>query len=341
MRIGLYQDLRDPPRWRRGRREVYAAALERVEEAERVGLDSVWCTEHHFFEDGYLPQPLTWCAAVAARTSRIALGTAILLAPLHQPLEIAEQAAVVDQVSGGRLELGLGAGYAPREFEAFGVDIRRRFATTERNVVEVKRLLDEGVVTPGPAQERLPIWFGGFGPRGARFAGREGLGLLLLDGRMLETYREGIVEGGHDPDLAVLGGLATMVLSRDPERAWARLAPHLAHQRGTYVEAAESGGDGSGAGMMTRSAGDKDPDAFRSEGPHMVSPRFDAVTPEEAVRRLREWLGGLPVSDVFFWESVAGMPEDMVAEHLALLAEIRPLLAGLSGTDADVRRLRR
>lgn len=340
MRIGIYQDLRDPPQWRQGWRNVYAAALERVEEAERVGLDAVWCTEHHFFEDGYLPQPLTWCAAVAARTSRITVGSAILVAPLHHPLEIAEQAAVVDQLSGGRLQLGLGAGYVPREFEAFGVDLKRRFATTEEHVVEVKRLLDEGVVTPGPYQDRLPIWFGGFGPRGARFAGREGLGLLLLDGRMLETYREGIVEGGRDPGDAVLGGLATMILSRDPERAWSQLRPHLVHQRTSYVAAAESG-EGPSQGMMSRSDSDEDPDAFRSAGPHMVPPRFDAVTPEEAVRRLRAWLGELPVSDVYFWESVGGMPEEMIAEHLSLLAEVRTELEGFPGTGADVAKLRR
>ena len=90
--------------------------------AERLGADSVWLSEHHLFEDGYLPQPLTMAAAIAARTKRIRIGTAVLLAALRPAVQIAEEAAIVDLVSGGRLVLGFGAGYVPREFEAYGAE---------------------------------------------------------------------------------------------------------------------------------------------------------------------------------------------------------------------------
>src|SRR4051794_25285318 len=102
MRIGIYTDLRNPPAWHEPWPDVYARALERIVEAERLGIGSVWATEHHGFEDGYLPQPLTFLAAVAARTTRVRLGTAVLLAPLRPALHIAEEAAVVDVLSGGR-----------------------------------------------------------------------------------------------------------------------------------------------------------------------------------------------------------------------------------------------
>jgi alkanesulfonate monooxygenase SsuD/methylene tetrahydromethanopterin reductase-like flavin-dependent oxidoreductase (luciferase family) len=330
MRVGIYQDLRDPPQWARGWSAVCGTALERVEAAERLGLDSAWCTEHHFFDDGYLPQPLTWCAAVAARTKRIRIGTAIVIAPLHAPLEIAEQAALVDQISGGRLELGLGAGYVSREFEAFGVDRERRFAITESHLVEIRRLLEEGVVSPGPVQADLPLWLGAFGAIGARKAGRNRAGMLWLDPSLLGPYREGLEQGGHDPGSGAMGGLVSMIVSNDPERAWATIKPHLDYQWRSYHEAARAGT--ADADMPELQEGTS---IERSQGPIMLPPGYDAVTPDEAVRRLEAWLGELPVSDVFFFDSLAGMPDELVEEHMTLLAtEVRPRVAALGRSAA-------
>jgi alkanesulfonate monooxygenase SsuD/methylene tetrahydromethanopterin reductase-like flavin-dependent oxidoreductase (luciferase family) len=326
MRIGIYQDLRDSPPLTRGWAASAGAALERSEEAERIGLGAVWCSEHHFFEDGYLPQVLTWCAAVAARTKRIRIGTAILIAPLHSPLEIAEQAALVDQISEGRLELGLGAGYVDREFRAFGVDVGQRFELLESHIQEIRRLYAEGVVTPAPYQEDLPIWVGGFGPRGARIAGRNRARLMWLDAGLLEPYRRGLAEGGHDPEDAVVGGLATLILSRDPERAWAMLEPHLQYQWASYTSAALATGTDDHGLIMFDEGGTA---IERSPGPAMFPPGYDAVTPEEALRRLRLWLADLPVSDLFFWDSIAGMPDELVEEHMSLLGELAPHLADL------------
>ncbi len=118
--VGVYFDLRNAPSWPQDPARLYGFTLELCEEAERLGAHSVWLSEHHLFDDGYLPQPLTFAAAVAARTTRVRIGTAVLLAPLHDAVEIAEQVAVVDLVSNGRVELGLGAGYRVPEFELFG-----------------------------------------------------------------------------------------------------------------------------------------------------------------------------------------------------------------------------
>src|SRR5262249_42550773 len=159
-------------------------------EAEHVGLDTVWLTEHHLFDDGYLPQPLTLASAIAARTGTIRIGTAVLLAALRNPAQLAEEAAIVDIISNGRLELGRGAGYRPPEFELFGVDFAKRFETVEATMREVARLWD-GAVTPSPEQQPVPLWGGFFGPRGAQLAGRLDMGLLTLRRDLLDPYRRG------------------------------------------------------------------------------------------------------------------------------------------------------
>ena len=176
--LGLYFDFRNPEPWRRDPGDYYGWHLDLMEEADRKGIGAVWVTEHHFVEDDYLPQPLTALAAIAARTSQCRLGTGVVIAPLAHPVAIAEQAALVDVISKGRLELGLGAGYVAPEFEAFDVELAERYRATDHALAEVGRLFAEGVCTPGPVQDPVPIWAGYLGPVGARRAGKLGVGLM-------------------------------------------------------------------------------------------------------------------------------------------------------------------
>ena len=320
VRVGCYLDLRNPARWRRPWAEHYARTLERCVEAERLGLDSVWCSEHHFFEDGYLPQPLTFLAGVAAATSRIRLGTAVYLAALRPPVQVAEEAAVVDLLSGGRLELGLGAGYRVPEFAAYGADIDRRYSLTDQCARELRRLWREGSVTPPPVQDPVPIWMGYQGPQGARRAGLLGEGLLSVDGALLEPYRAGLAEGGHDPGAARMAGLVSFVLADDPEAAWPRVRDHLAYQWDTY-NAYMVEGTGRDAPRPI------DPERWRTPNGDRPA-RFEVLTPDDAAARLHTVLDGLPVEEIYCWASIAGMPDDLVDRHLELLAtRLRPLLA--------------
>jgi alkanesulfonate monooxygenase SsuD/methylene tetrahydromethanopterin reductase-like flavin-dependent oxidoreductase (luciferase family) len=318
MRVGLFVDLRNPPQWRRPWPEHYQSVLARLTAADELGIDSIWLTEHHLFEDGYLPQPLTFAAALAVRTRRVRLGTAILQAPLRTSIDIAEQSALVDVLSGGRLELGLGAGYRVPEWNAFGVDGTHRYELLEDRAREVRRLWDEGEITPSPVQGRPPIWIGGEGPRAARMAGRLGEGLLALLPALLPVYRESLERSGHDPESARMSGCANLILADDPEHAWSIIRPHLDYQWNSYARYAAEGTAASPEYL--------DPDRLRTDGLPIL-PRFAVSTPQDAARVLHEWLDPLPVDHVYFWDSIAAMPDELASRHAELLAtELAPLL---------------
>ena len=100
VRFGLQVDFRNPPEFGRRDTEIYAGTIENVSSAESVGFDDVWLSEHHFAADAYCPSPLVAGAAIAARTRRLTIGQSVLLLPLHNPLRVAEDGAVIDLISG-------------------------------------------------------------------------------------------------------------------------------------------------------------------------------------------------------------------------------------------------
>jgi alkanesulfonate monooxygenase SsuD/methylene tetrahydromethanopterin reductase-like flavin-dependent oxidoreductase (luciferase family) len=323
VKVGLYFDLRNPEPWARPWPEVYGRALDLVVEAERLGADTAWFSEHHLFADGYLPQPLTMAAAVAARTTRIGIGTAVLVAALRPPILVAEEAAVVDQLSNGRLILGIGAGYSIPEYEAYGTDIGRRYGLTDAAVAEVRRLLDDGVVTPPAAQRPFPLWLGYQGPQGARRAGRLGVGLLSLDRGLLEPYREGLAEGGHDPSTARTGGMLDVIVADDPDTAFERILPHYAHQLNSYRAAATAGTDRPPPKEITV---DKLRGGATGRG---QIPGLRVLDPAGAIAAICEASADTPAEHVYLWASVAGMPDDLVERHVELLCtEVAPAIRG-------------
>ncbi len=308
--VGLLFDLRNPPRWQREWESHCEWHLRQAEAADGRGIGSILFSEHHFFEDGYLPQPLLFAAAVAARTSRVRLGSGILLAGLRHPLQVAEEAAVLDVLSGGRLDLGLGAGYRVPEFEAFGADLGRRFALVEEQVKEIRRLWEERV-TPRPLQRPLPIWGGFYGPRGVRLAGQLGLGLLAADHEQEPVYREGLEEGGHDPAAARMKPVFDLILADDPEAAWEQVKPHLAYKWDSY-RAGMVEGTGKAAPRPI------DPERWRQPGPQGEPPRAQVLTPSDAAAFLRERCAGLPVVEAILWGTLPGLDEDLAERHLEL-----------------------
>ncbi|WP_238015184.1 LLM class flavin-dependent oxidoreductase [Dactylosporangium sp. AC04546] len=311
MKLGIYLDMRNPAPWRTAWVDLYRSTLDLVVDAERRGAQAVWLTEHHGFEDGYLSQPLAFAAALATRTRSMRIGTAVLLAPLRHALHIAEEAALVDVLSDGRLELGLGAGYVRAEFEAFGVDEARRYELTEATVRRVRELL-AGAMTPSPVQQSVPIWLGYQGPLGARRAGRLGVGLLSLDRDLYPHYLQGRADAGV-PGAGRVGGVVNVLLARDPEQAAEQVLPHLAYHLNSYRQAIA-------AGRQTRQPRRLDVDELRREFRTTGAIRgYRILDDRQAVRELIGAIDGLPVEHLLFWCRIGGMPDTLVAEHLELL----------------------
>jgi probable F420-dependent oxidoreductase len=155
----------------------YREALEEVTRAEELGFDSVWMEEHHAVTDHYWPSPLVVLAGFATRTSRLRLGTDILVAPFHHPVRLAEDVAMLDVMSGGRVTVGIAIGYKPDEFALYGVPLDGRGARFEEQLTIMKRLWNgehvrfrgrvyavDGRLEPRPVQRPSPpLWIGGWG----------------------------------------------------------------------------------------------------------------------------------------------------------------------------------
>jgi alkanesulfonate monooxygenase SsuD/methylene tetrahydromethanopterin reductase-like flavin-dependent oxidoreductase (luciferase family) len=320
MRVGLYFDLRNPPQWRVDPSRLYGFTLEMCEEAEQLGIDSLWVTEHHGFDDGYLSQPLTMLSAMAARTRRVRLGTGIAIAPLHAAVELAEQAAIVDIISGGRVELGLGAGYRVPEYDLYGADISKRYGTTDERVREIRRLWESGAVTPQPVQQRVPIWLGYQGPQGARRAGLLGESLMSPDPANYPPYRDALARAGHDPAIARMAGGIQSWVTEDPERDWELVSKHLAYQIDSYLRHMVEGTDSPPPRPV-------DPDKLRTRDPRGPLGYVYYGTPGDVAGRILDYTAGAPVDTVYVWASIGGMPEEVVARQVRLVCdELAPLL---------------
>ena len=231
----------------------YRDIIEMVRLVEDEGLDAAWVSEHHFSADGYLPSLLVMLSALAATTERIELGTGVVLAPFHDPIRLAEDFAVVDQLSNGRTICGLGIGWRDEEFREFGISPKTRVRRLEETTEVLRRAWEEdrfdfsgrhfsyeGVaVTPKPARVP-PIFIGGFVDEAIKRAGRIGDGYISSRadpervGEAFAMAADERREAGKDgpPMTAVLmNGYAT----NDPERDWPMVRDGIGHQLGVYA----------------------------------------------------------------------------------------------------------
>jgi alkanesulfonate monooxygenase SsuD/methylene tetrahydromethanopterin reductase-like flavin-dependent oxidoreductase (luciferase family) len=194
-----------PPGSSKTHADLYREMLDQIKMAEDLGFESAWLAEHHFLPDGICPSLLIAASAMAARTSRMKIVTGMYLLPLHRPVQSAEDAAVVDNISGGRLIFGVAAGYRPEEFAGHGeersgrekrmeeeLEIMIKAWTTESFSFSGKHYqLKDLSVTPKPFQKpHPPIWFGASTKGGFRRAAKWGSALVASPRHHVNELKE-------------------------------------------------------------------------------------------------------------------------------------------------------
>jgi alkanesulfonate monooxygenase SsuD/methylene tetrahydromethanopterin reductase-like flavin-dependent oxidoreductase (luciferase family) len=225
---------------------------ELIEDAQFVDelktIDAIWQTEHHFWYDGYCPSLLTVAGGIAAATKHIRIGQSTLLFSEHEALRVAHQAAVVDQLSGGRLNLGLGLGYRDNEFDGFNIDRRSRRNRFEEGIEVLRRAwskepvnfegkefqVPDVSVTPKPFQQDIPIWVAAVGTNPVKRAAKMGASIILSDALTLdqlsqhiELYYKTAYEFGVDVSKAKIGVLRRGWVAETDEEAFSQALPSL------------------------------------------------------------------------------------------------------------------
>lgn len=317
-------DLRLPGLLKVSPAEQYQAALEQAAWADRMGFSRIMVSEHHGAEDGYLPSPLVFLSAVAARTERVRLMQAVLLIPLHDPLRVAEDVAVLDLISNGRVDLVLGLGYARQDFENFGVALKGRGKYLEEGV-EVLKAAWSGDwfeyqgrrvrITPRPAQQPRPgILLGGNSRVAARRAARIGDGFVPGNPEAFGHYLEACRELGREPPEPAGGvGPAFLHVAEDVEAAWERILPHALHEANCYAQWEKEGGI---VGLYNKP---------QTEATLRENPEYRVVTPDECIALFRE-LG--PRGSAFLHPLMGGLDPTLAWESLRLIEEkVLPALA--------------
>jgi alkanesulfonate monooxygenase SsuD/methylene tetrahydromethanopterin reductase-like flavin-dependent oxidoreductase (luciferase family) len=331
-RTSLFFDMRAPALGAPSR-EIYAAALEMTAFGDRIGINKVGFMEHHGCDDGYLTNPFLMGAAAAARTTRIRINLGAVILPLHDPLKVAEDIAIVDQISQGRVEVILGAGYVPSEFARFGVSLGDRAKLMDRGIETILRALSgeatdtdgrDILVRPLPIQEPKNILLVGGGVKASALrAARFDLGFAPANPKLFGLYEEEMGSRGqalrarHGP-----GRPLCIHLAEDVESGWAELLPHAVHVAKSYAAWADETGMHKSPfhGLGTE-------EAMRAAG------IFQVWTPDQML----EYAASLPPhATLGFMPLLGGLDPEAGWRSMHLLKSIMPRLNALQGQGEPV-----
>ncbi len=329
MKFGYMLDFRNPPGSGLGAAEFHAAMLEQAEYADRAGFDSVWLTEHHFVDDGYLSAVMPALATIAARTKRVSIGTYVLLAPFYHPLRLAEDAAFIDVISNGRLRLGIGLGYREEEFDGFqiprtqrlgrtleAIEILKRAWTGERFSFEGKYFRFRDVqVLPRPVSKPHPeLLWGGMNAQAIRRGAKLGLSFACnLGRREVELYCDALREFGREPADYNIVNNRIVYVADSADQAWRDIEQAAMYQAalyGKWLSAAAQGGES----------------PIRPDGERI---RRNAVlgTPAQIAERLGQIIDATPMTELILATQLPGLePRKALRSLERFAAEVLPML---------------
>jgi len=336
LNFGLLFPFRNPPAAKIPFNKLYRDHLKLTEEAEKLGFDAIFPTEHHVVEDGDSPSLLPIAAAIAARTNKIRIGPFVLLLPLHNALRVAEDATTVDIISNGRLDLGLGQGYRVDEFTGFGIARKERGSRLEEGADVIRRawtesnfsfegkynrltnvtLIPNAVQSPHP-----PIWLAARGPKSIGRAARNGYHLMGTGGSdQQQMYDAALVENGKRPEDFNIAQLRTVFLNGKRDKAWDDAEAGVHHMLRCYgqwfSEAHDLPGDENyGANLPPVGELRKAATAQLFGEPLIIG------TPDEAIEMIEDYQRRTRFTHLVMAMPLPGVPANKVLKSMELFAE--------------------
>jgi alkanesulfonate monooxygenase SsuD/methylene tetrahydromethanopterin reductase-like flavin-dependent oxidoreductase (luciferase family) len=313
-------DFRNPAFAGTSMADRYEAAMDMAEWADGLGCAGISVAEHHGSEDGYLPSPVAMLAAMGARTKKVRFSVGALIAPFHDPLRIAEDFCVLDNITKGRVDLIVAAGYVHEEFAMFDVPMKER-AKRVTEVVTTLKAAFQGKpfeyrgrmvhITPPPYSPRGPaVLMGGSSEPAARRAARIADGFIPSMPEIWEFYRDEVQKLGRpDPGPGMVGSTQVTALAADPQAGWAEMAPYYMYEMNAYGKWL----------VQDKVAGPYK--AIDSVEALCASGGYHVLSPEQMIEKLR----AMPVPHVAFHPLCGGMPPKTAWESLRLFErEVMP-----------------
>lgn len=263
LRVGVAYDFRNPPDSGASDQILYAEVMEQVQWLDKLGADLVWFTEHHFVEDGYLPSWIPVAGAMAAVTNHVRFGTDICLMPFNHPIRLAEDLAVLDNLSGGRVEVGLGMGYAPHEFRGFGLPVSRRVSLMNEGIEVLQRCFtgerfsyhgkryqfEDVIITPGYVQPGgPPLWIASMSEAGAARAAHYNTNFLPqgLKRRSFDPWVNALTSSGRNPRDYRVGIIRSILVTDDQGTDWNLVRAAERYRMELYNQFFKESGEGIG-----------------------------------------------------------------------------------------------
>jgi alkanesulfonate monooxygenase SsuD/methylene tetrahydromethanopterin reductase-like flavin-dependent oxidoreductase (luciferase family) len=330
VKFGYMFDFRQPPGTScENTRAFYPAMFEQIDFLDEAGFDSIWITEHHFVDDGYLAAAMPMMAAIAARTRRATIGSFVILAPFYNPLRLAEDTALIDAISGGRLRLGIGLGYRLEEFDVFQVPRKERLGRTLETVEILKRAWSgerfsfegkyfkfrDARVLPKPLSNPYPeLLWGGMAPEAIRRAAKLDMGFACnLGAREVSTYHEALRGLGKDPAKYNIVNSRLVFVADTEEEAWNQIVPHLRYQMSIYGKWLSEGG------ITTGGHFDSNLDGLRKSA--VLGP------PDCVIEQLKSVIAKTPMTEMVLSMQLPGLAPKLAMRSLKRFAtEVLPAL---------------
>jgi luciferase family oxidoreductase group 1 len=320
-------------------RTAIADQIDLMVAAEDLGFSSVWAAEHHFSDYGVLPSPVLGLATVARLTSTIRLGTGIVVLPFHNPIRVAEELAFLDNVSNGRLEVGVGRGYRPRELDGFGVKltdtrsiatealevIRQAWTQPEVNFHGTHFNFEDLPVRPKPLQQPHPrVYLGSLSPETFPLVGKLGVNLLFTPTfrdeedipAQIERYHEAVREHGDDPKRRRIGALRMIYVADTTKRAmeefgtaWERF--HMVTQQQNAAR----------TGEISAQETEKYRRAIGSVDDASTRGNIVAGDPDYVIKKLKAMQASWNLDELILWTRVGGLDKDRVLHSMELFSK--------------------